>query len=50
MSLQTSCAQVRAAVALLISGFVSENTLALEASCRVDFATAKGKKPHATGE
>jgi len=50
MSLQTTCAQVRAAVALLISGFVSENTLALEASCRVAFATAKGKKPHAIGE
>jgi len=50
MSWQTYCAQFRVAGTLPISGFISENTLALEASCRVAFAIAKGKKPRTIGE
>jgi len=50
MSLQTYCAQLCAVGTLPISGFVSEDTLGFEASCRVTFAIAKGKKPHAVGE
>ena len=50
MSLQTNCAQFRAAGTLPTSGFISEDTLWLEASCRVAFVIAKGKIPHTTGE
>jgi len=41
MSLQTYPVQFRAVGTLPISGFVSEDTLGLEAACRVAFATAK---------
>ena len=49
MSWQTSCAQFRAVGSLPMSGFVSEDTLGLEASCCVAFAIAKDKDPHTTG-
>jgi len=41
MSLQTYHAQFRAVGTLPISGLVSEDTLGLEAACRVAFTTAK---------
>jgi len=41
MFLQTNCAQFRALGSLPISGFSSENTLGLEASCWVAFAIRK---------
>jgi len=41
VSLQTNCAQFLAAGPLPISGFVSEDTLGFEASCRVALAIAK---------
>jgi len=50
MWLQTSCAQFRAVETLPISGFVSEDTLGLQASCQVAFAITKEKKPHTIGE
>jgi len=50
MSLQTNCAAFRAVGTLPISGFVSEDMLGLEASCRLAFGIANEKKPHATGE
>jgi len=50
MSLQTNCAQFRAVGTLHKSGFVSEDMLGLEASCRDVFAIAKENKPHTIGE
>jgi len=41
MSLQTDCVQFRVVGTLPKSGFVSEGTLRLEASCRAAFAIAK---------
>jgi len=49
MSLQTDCVQFRAVGTLAIPGFVSEDMLGLEVSCRVAFAITKKKKPHAIG-
>jgi len=45
-----TCAQFRAVGTLLTSWFVSEDTLGLEASCRVAFAIAKEKESHTIGE
>jgi len=45
-SLQTKCAQFRAIKTLPLSGFVSENTLGLEASCHFALAMGKRKEPH----
>jgi len=52
MSLQTNCAQFHAVGIriLLLSGFVSEDMLGLEASCYAAFAIAKEKKAHTIGE
>ena len=44
MSVQTNCAQCRAVGTLPISGFISEDTSALEATCHVAFAIAKGNR------
>jgi len=50
MSAQTNCVQCRSVGTLLISGFVSEDTLKLKASYRVAFAIAKENIPHTIGE
>ena len=50
MSSPTRCARFHAVGTLPISGFNSEDTLGLEASCRVVFAIAKEKKPHTMRE
>jgi len=50
MSLKTNCAQFRVVGTLLISGFVSEHMLRLEASRRVAFVIAKEKKLHTIAE
>jgi len=41
MSVQTDCAQCRVVGTLPISGFISEDTSGLEATCHVAFAIAK---------
>jgi len=50
MSMPTNRAQFRAVGSLPISGSTSEDTLGLEASCRVVFATVKEKKTRTIGE
>jgi len=49
MSLQANYVQFRAVGTLPIPGFVSEDTLGLEASCRIAFAMATENKPHTIG-